>query len=301
VLSRLAVAALAATLVGATAGSAVAGDHHTPSPPKSMERIDMGAISGSIPKSATASAAEGTPVNPLLTVDTFGNLFRYAPNGAGGLAPREDLHVDDWDLFSAAAQVDHNGDGYSEGMYAWDEQGYMSYVSGDNYSEGTGWNIYNKVLAPGNLGSTKAYEILGRDKSGVLWLYKGNANGSLQSRVKVGTGWNVYTEMLGQGDLSGDGKTDLLARDSAGVLWLYKGTGDAAAPFTARTKVGSGWNTYNYLMSTGDLNADGRTDLLARDTTGALWRYNGTGNAAAPFTARVKIGNSGWNTYALMF
>lgn len=33
----------------------------------------------------------------------------------------------------------------------------------------------------------------------------------------------------------------------AGALWLYRSTGKAAAPFATRTKIGSGWNTYNTL------------------------------------------------------
>lgn len=35
---------------------------------------------------------------------------------------------------------------------------------------------------------------------------------------------------------------------------------------------------------------------MARDTSGNLWLYKGTGNAAAPWAARIKVGG-GWNTY----
>ncbi|MGW1881299.1 FG-GAP-like repeat-containing protein, partial [Streptomyces sp. NPDC001970] len=55
-------------------------------------------------------------------------------------------------------------------------------------------------------------------------------------------------------------------------------------------------NIYNQLSATGDLTADGKSDLVARDTTGTLWLYRGTGNAAAPFATRTKIGG-GWNIY----
>lgn len=297
VLSRLAVAAIAAALVGTSAGSAVA-DTPVPAPLKS---VDMGSVADAAPQQATAAADAAAPVNALFAADKSGELFLYIPNGTGAFSPRQSIGGN-WDLFWASAQADHNADGESEGLYAWDKLGNMFYNDSDgNSSEGRGWNIYNKVLAPGNLGGTQAYDILARDKAGVLYVYKGNANGTLQSRVKVGSGWNIYNQIVGQGDLSGDGKADIVARDGSGVLWLYKGTGNAAAPFTARTKVGSGWNTFNYLVSTGDLNADGRTDLIARDGAGALWRYNGTGNAAAPFSGRVKIGASGWNIYSMLF
>ena len=150
---------------------------------------------------------------------------------------------------------------------------------------GKGWNIYNLVLTPGNLGGTVADDILARDKSGVLWLYKGTATARVTTRVKAGSGWNIYTHITGKGDLSGDGRADILAKDASGVLWLYKGTGNAAAPFSARTKVGSGWNIYNKIIANGDLNLDGRADVVARDAAGALWLYKGTGNAAAPFSS----------------
>ncbi|SEL36216.1 hypothetical protein SAMN05414137_1081, partial [Streptacidiphilus jiangxiensis] len=33
-----------------------------------------------------------------------------------------------------------------------------------------------------------------------------------------------------------------------------------------------------------------------RDASGVLWLYQGTGNPAAPFKSRVRVGG-GWNTY----
>ncbi len=166
---------------------------------------------------------------------------------------------------------------------------------------GNGWNIYNRVLSAGNLGGAAADDLLARDSSGVLYLYLGYGTGKLTSRYKVGSGWNIYTDITGKGDLTGDGKDDIVAKDSSGVLWLYKGTGDYKAPFTSRTKIGGGWNTYNSIVSVGDIDLDGITDLVARDTTGALYLYKGTGNASAPFASRVKIGSGGWNTYRLLF
>ncbi|MFD0430863.1 hypothetical protein ACFQ60_36845 [Streptomyces zhihengii] len=85
------------------------------------------------------------------------------------------------------------------------------------------------------------------------------------------------------------------------MLWLYKGTGDRAKPFTGRTQIGGGWNAFNYLISVGDIDLDGNTDLVARSTGGALYLYKGTGMAASPFKPKVLIGTSGWNTYRLLF
>ncbi|MEU5437281.1 FG-GAP-like repeat-containing protein [Streptomyces sp. NPDC020719] len=91
----------------------------------------------------------------------------------------------------------------------------------------------------------------------------------------------------------------MVARDKAGVLWLYTGTGDRNNPFNPRVKIGGGWNTYNRILSVGDLDNDGRTDLVARGNDGTLWRYSGNGNATDPFDNRVKIG-WGYNIYNLI-
>ncbi|MFD8193565.1 FG-GAP repeat domain-containing protein [Streptomyces wuyuanensis] len=110
---------------------------------------------------------------------------------------------------------------------------------------------------------------------------------------------DVHPEGRGRrGRLGGqDGKADLLAVDRYGKLWLYAGTGRAAAPFAPRVQVGTGWNIYNIVNGAGDLNQDGRPDLVARDGAGRLWLYTGTGNAAAPYKPRTLIGK-GWSTYS---
>ncbi len=101
--------------------------------------------------------------------------------------------------------------------------------------------------------------------------------------------------------MTGDGRADLITRDTAGRLFLFKGTNDYKKPFAGRTQIGSGFQIYNNLLSVGDLNFDGNADLLARDGSGLLWLFKGTGNANKPFYGRVKIGTSGWNGFKIMF
>ncbi|MFG2147823.1 FG-GAP repeat domain-containing protein [Streptomyces sp. NPDC048696] len=163
---------------------------------------------------------------------------------------------------------------------------------------GGGWQTYDLLTKISTFGVEGNGDLVGRDRAGVLWYYRGSGNGDapFASRVKVGGGWQVYDTLIGGGDLTGDGKPDLLARDRGGVLWLYKGTGNPADPFATRTRIGGGWNTYNLITGGADVTGDGRPDLLARDRDGVLWLYEGTGNPAAPFATRTKVGG-GWNTY----
>ncbi|WP_406459065.1 VCBS repeat-containing protein [Streptomyces sp. NBC_00876] len=113
-----------------------------------------------------------------------------------------------------------------------------------------------------------------------------------------GRGWKAYDTLTGPGDLSGDGKGDLLTRDTKGDLYLHRGNG-LGTGFEPKVKVGYGWNTYDRIIGDGDLSGDGRADVVARDRKGDLYLYEGTGNTAAPFKARVRIG-TGYGIYTLM-
>ncbi|MFD5620961.1 FG-GAP-like repeat-containing protein [Streptomyces yangpuensis] len=115
---------------------------------------------------------------------------------------------------------------------------------------------------------------------------------------KISTTWN-YNLMVGPGDLTGDGKGDLLSRDSAGILWLHPGDGAVYTRLGTRLKVGSGWNAYNALVGAGDYSGDGRPDLLARDASGRLFLYKGTGTSTAPFAAREQVA-TGWDVYDML-
>jgi hypothetical protein len=300
-MARVMTAALTAALVATGTSAAVAADG--PGGTATKRTVDVKAPGAA--KFSTSALPGDAPVNALYGVDSKGSLWGYAPNGNGGLTARMSSGSG-WTGIRTMTQVDHSADGESDGIWYTTTGGQLYYQKWSTSSDsavfvGNGWKIYDKVFASGNLGGAGADDLLARDTSGVLWLYLGYGNGKLTQRYKVGGGWNAYTHIAGQGDLTGDGKADIVAKDTAGVLWLYKGTGNYKAPFASRTKIGGGWNIYNNLISVGDINLDGVTDLVARDKDGALWLYKGTGKAAAPYASRVKIGSGGWNTYRLLF
>ncbi|MFE3069244.1 FG-GAP repeat domain-containing protein [Streptomyces sp. NPDC059247] len=298
----------AAVALAATAGTALAsGD------PAAAARARAAAVAEhraqDAPRASALARADEAPVEtPTFAMPAVlkrnSNLYLYFPNGEGGFDARYDVGVS-FDGIADTVDVDNDKDGWEDGSYTLFKDGRLSYswITDDlDYHDkqvGTGWHIYRTILSPGSLGGAKEADLIGVDKAGVLWSYLAYPGGSLTPRTRVGSGWDQYTQIAGQGDLTGDGKADIVARDKSGVLWLYKGTGNYKTPFAGRAKIGGGWNAFDRLLSVGDLNMDGRTDLIARKTNGDLLRYSGTGNAAAPFQKPVKIGH-GYQIYNLL-
>ncbi|WP_414167724.1 FG-GAP repeat domain-containing protein [Streptoverticillium reticulum] len=271
-LARLATAAIAAALIGTTAGTAVAATAPTP----------------------------GAPQFPLTAADRSGNVYLYGSDGHGGFSDRERI-AEDFQYMTAATRADHNQDGLPDGLYTRWQDGTLHFnTSGKSLTIGGGWDIYDRIFSPDNLTGSGQSDLLARDKSGVLWLYKARPDGTLGDRVRVGRGWDIYTDIVGRGDLNGDGKTDVVAKDRDGVLWFYKGTGNINDPFESRVRIGGGWDAYDALVATGDVDQDGHSDMLARDRNGVLWLYRGNGNQSDPFENRTRIGG-GWDQYTSLF
>ncbi|MFC8276895.1 FG-GAP repeat domain-containing protein [Streptomyces sp. NPDC057271] len=300
--------ALAATVVtvatAATAGSAYAvGDPAAAGVSAEQRAQDVRA------PGARAAAADDAPVEtPSFTMSAVrkssGVLYHYYPDHQGGFDPRYEVGVN-FEAFADSISVDNDKDGRSDGTWHLRKDGTLTFGWIDDdlkyhtTQAGWGWNIYTSVLSPGSIGGAQEADLIGLDKAGVLWGYLGYPDGRLTARTRIGGGWGQYTQLAGQGDLTGDGRADIVARDRSGVLWLYKGTGNYKAPFAARTVIGGGWNAYDRLLSVGDLDADGRADLIARKPDGDLLRYSGTGDAQVPFQKPVKIGY-GFQNYNLL-
>lgn len=300
-LSRLALALAMSTVATAAAGAAAADTGTTPISAHAL-RITQAAQQAAPVHARTSIAAASADASPaaavfgMFAIDKTGVLYSYAADSAKVLAPREQLATDYADVRTASS-ADDDGDGVADNTWVWTTNGGLS--SSYGYVGGS-WNIYDTVFSPGNLGGAQGYDVIGRDADGVLWFYYGYSDGTLTARHKVGPAWDQFTQLTGKGDLTGDQWPDLVARDASGVLWLYKGTGDGNAPFEPRTKIGSGWNQFDALVATADMDLDGKADLIARQPNGDLYFYKGTGDAAAPFAAKRQVGN-GYQTYRVMF
>lgn len=215
------------------------------------------------------------------TGTTGGTLSAACKTGTGWNGMR---HVVRLPQTSILAAVDTAGELWH---YRADSNG--AYSGSTRIRAATGWQTYNRVLAPGDLTGDGVSDLITRDNAGVLWRHVGRVgNNSYAAPVRVGGGWQIYTILTASGDFSGDGRADLLARDAAGVLWLYRGNG--AGGFAPRAQIGTAWNIYNQLVMPGDLDRDGRVDLLGRDNSGVLWFYRAEGNGGYRPRSRLTDG-----------
>jgi hypothetical protein len=102
------------------------------------------------------------------------------------------------------------------------------------------------------------------------------------------------------GDFSGDGKPDVLVRAADGKLSLFRGNGTGGWQSTTSTEIGTGWNTYNRVLSTGDFTGDARPDVIGRDPNGDLYLNRGNGTGAWQNGQRTKFG-TGWQSFTMIF
>ncbi|MFD4259298.1 trypsin-like serine protease [Streptomyces sp. NPDC058534] len=233
-----------------------------------------------------------------------GEAYKYYSRGDQWPYLADRVGLGDWGGVNLVRQADLNRDFYQDYLYRTPDGVLYDYAfNGDDRYEpirvGGGWNAMADLRVPGDLSGDALPDLVAKDKSGVLWLYPGKGNGLFGTRARVGGGWAKYT-ITGKGDYNRDGRPDLLARDGSGVLWLYPGTGKAAKALGTRVRVGGGWSVYNAFATAGDVTGDGRSDLLARDRSGVLWLYKGTGGTgSATFKARVRVGG-GWGAFNLL-
>ncbi|MFJ8111223.1 FG-GAP-like repeat-containing protein [Streptomyces sp. NPDC096132] len=152
----------------------------------------------------------------------------------------------------------------------------------------TGWKQYDVLTYPGDVTKDGRPDLIARNATtGAVYLYKGTSTATLSARVKLYDNWKTYKKVVGAGDLNGDGIGDLIAQDKANNLYRYYGKGNGT--FSARAKIFSNWgSSYNAVVGVGDIDRDGKTDLIARDTAGNLYRQSGNGRGS--YGSRVKIG-----------
>jgi hypothetical protein len=158
-----------------------------------------------------------------------------------------------------------------------------------------GWQQFDKLFA-GDADGDGRTDLLVTKPSGALYLYSNTGNPDLPvtTRVGIGEGFQFYDDVAAVAGGKGM-PVDLIARRSSdGSLWFFRNTGDPDAPYASyEGRSAGGWGGYAPIAA-GDVNGDGRTDLVGVDATG-LWLSRG--RAPGPFAAPRVIGASGWQNF----
>ncbi|WP_327355057.1 FG-GAP-like repeat-containing protein [Streptomyces sp. NBC_01304] len=133
------------------------------------------------------------------------------------------------------------------------------------------------------------------NSSGGLTTHFANGTGGFAGKSS-GSGWPAGTRAVPFGDLGKDRCAEMLVRMPDGELRRYTGKcGGAYKPGSSHVVLGRGWGQYDVLTSPGDLNGDGRADLVARQSsTGDMYFYASTSDGK--LASRVKFA-ANWKTY----
>ncbi|MHA7222164.1 FG-GAP-like repeat-containing protein [Arthrobacter sp. RHLT1-20] len=208
-----------------------------------------------------------------------------------------------WDAFDALLGVrDFDGDGKAD-ILARRPDGVLVFYPGTgtgwpgvSREIDFGWQIFDRLIAIQDFNGDGTNDLAARRPDGTLWLYSNSGKAKLVNAQKIGTGWDIYDHILGPGDANGDRMADIVASQADGSVYFYAGTAMRDQGYTGARKIGDfGWDAFNYLSATKDLNGDAVADLLARMPDGSLWFYPGAGNGT--YGAPTKIGKFGWEVF----
>ena len=208
----------------------------------------------------------------------------YLGNGTGGFSGVL-YRGHGWNLMTRLiAAHDRNGDGFND-ILATNAAGDLIYYPGDGAGSvaaarviGRGWNGLTSVTSAGDLNGDKIPDLLATRRSdGVLLMFSGKLDGSLNGGVTWAKGWGTFSQVVGGSDLDGDLYPDVYAR-LGGAMITY--SSDVSGRLVRFTRWGSGWGAFTQMSTGADWNGDGVADLLAVNPAlgnGTLNLYAGTG------------------------
>ena len=188
-----------------------------------------------------------------------------------------------------------------------------------------------QVLSVGDWNGDGKGDLITRQSGGdVLVLHRGLGDGTFMGQVVLSKGWRTVTGLAAVGDVTGDRHPDLAGKTASGQMTIYPSDGKVGmlaprtTPLSLRTfnligvgtwrpgraawftssdgsfvpvvgTTGSNPSTYDWLLGPGDVDGDGRADMVGRDRAGTLWLLPGSSKSVG---ARRLIG-TGFGAYKL--
>jgi hypothetical protein len=197
-------------------------------------------------------SGDGKP--DLWARDSLGYLWLYPGDGAGSFTAGR-LVGTGWQVMDAImAAGDVTGDGIPDIWARVRSDGSLRLYPvrpggtwGTMRVVGIGWQIFDRIVSPGDVTGDGISDLWARRPDGLLMLYPGAAGSAWWGPRVVGSGWDMHDMLGATSDVTGDGLPDLFARNRTNwERWLYP-TGTVGQP-TAPRVVGWGWNIHDIVI-----------------------------------------------------
>ncbi|MEO6142645.1 MAG: N-acetylmuramoyl-L-alanine amidase [Dermatophilaceae bacterium] len=240
-------------------------------------RAGAAALVRNLPSLSIARDVDHQNHGDVLATNASSDLLLYSGTGLGTMSPPTVLSQGGWggvDLVAIAG--DWDGNGTVDVVARKVSTGQLVMYPGDGFGGmgpvrviGSGWGVFDALVAPGDWSGDGRPDLIGRTGDGVLRLYPGNGRGGFGSPRVIGNGWSGMTKISALGDWTRDGPVDLIGVDGSGVATIYPGA--SAGRFGAPIRVGPGWDGFVSVSALGDETSDTWTDLLVVDKFGVAW------------------------------
>lgn len=196
------------------------------------------------------------------------------------------------------AAGDMNGNGHNDYLYIdssgrlWFYPGTSSTTYGPRVQIGHNWDKATALIGGVDFDLDGNPDVLARFSDGRISLYRGTGDGRLHAGTRIGTNWQSM-HLLTAIQQGIDGKPSIVAAASDGKLRFYPTDGNGnVGPRSSWKFTGSGWQNVRLLTGTGDLDSNGRSDLVAVMGNGDMRHYS---IASDGYTTKVHKLDHDWS------
>jgi hypothetical protein len=235
----------------------------------------------------TAGQVAGSSARDLLGRDADGRLWAWPSTGeqsvervaaTGQRFPAANLllNVGDW-----------NGDGHGDVVSRSGLSGVLYLYRGDGRGRlaapvalsSASFGSVRLLAAVGDMTGDGFPDLMGQPVGGSMRIYPSNGATGLRTSYVAHSALGG-SQQLGIGRFTADGSPDTILRSSTNRLTLYPGNGPGG--LTGGSALGSLDGGYSWVLSDGDVDGDGREDLVLRRANGLLWLLPGTPSGFGP-------------------